>query len=268
MRKTILFIVLAIFCSVGFAQQEKYLVFEFMKVTDNQDADYWETETFWEKIHAERVRNGEIKSWDLWSLKPGGAEQAYQYVTVTIYKDAMSAMEASDIWEAAQRAYPLISDADLEKKIQKGDASRELSKRMYVSIVNGTDDDFKIDLGTVMKMNFLDALPGKLKEYEKAQNEIFLPRSQKLVDKGIMSHWALARVLMPSGSKVKTTHLSFDMFKNFQHYFDSYAMEESVSSDAKTRLKEKEALKLRDLNWTYVGTLVKTTKYIPAISEE
>ncbi|WP_372755883.1 hypothetical protein [Labilibaculum sp.] len=267
MKKLILFIVMAIFCSVSMAQQEKFLVFEFMKVKDNQDANYWETETFWEKIHAERVKNGEIKGWDLWSLKPGGAEQAYQYVTVTIYNDAVSAMEAGDIWEAAKRAYPLISDVDLENIIQKGDESRELSKRMFVSIIAVTDDDFEMELGSVMKMNFMDVLPGKSKEYETAEKNVFLPKFQKLVDKGILGHWALARVLMPSGSKVKTTHLTFDMYDDFKHYFEAYDFEELAILDSKAQLKEDAALKLRDLNWTYVGVLVKTEKFHPTVKK-
>jgi hypothetical protein len=268
MRKMMLFIVLAIFCSTGLAQQEKFLVFEFMKVSDNQDANYWETETFWEKIHAERVKSGEILAWDLWSLKPGGSEQGYQYVTVTTYNNAVSAMGTGDIWEAAKIAYPLISDVDLENLIQQGLSSRELSKRMFMKRVATTKDQFIMELGTVMRMNFMDALPGKLEEYENVEKEFFLPKFQKLVDKGVMSHWALARVLMPSGSKVKTTHLTFDMFKNFQAYFDSYDIEKAVTLDAKTKAKENAALKLRDLNWTYVGTLVKTEKYNPPMEEK
>lgn len=268
MRKLTLLIVMALFCSVGMAQQEKFLVFEFMKVADNQDANYWETETFWEKIHAERVKKGEIKGWDLWSLKPGGAEQGYQYVTVTIYDNAVSAMGGGDIWEAAKIAYPLIADTDLDSIIQQGLTSRELSKRLFLTRIATTKDDFTMELGSVMKMNFMDALPGKYKEYEKAELELFLPLHQQSVDAGIMSHWAVARLLMPSGSKVKTSHLTFDMYKDFQQYFASYGAEEEMEVDPETHKKVEEALKTRDLNWTYVGTMVKTVKYVAPKKEQ
>lgn len=261
MRKIILLIFMAMFCSVSMAQHEKFLVFDFMKVADNQDANYWETETFWEKIHAERLKSGDIKGWDLWSLKPGGAEQGYQYVTVTIYNSAVSAMDPGQIMEAAQRAYPLISDTDLDSIIQEGLKSREMSKRMFVTRIATTDDDFKMELGTVMRMNFMDALPGEYKAYEDTEKEYFLPIHQENVKNGNLGHWALARVLMPSGSKVKTSHLTFDMFKDFKQYFAFYEAEAEMDVDAKTKAKLDEALKTRDLNWTYVGTLVKTVKY-------
>lgn len=268
MRKMILLIIMALFCSVGVAQQEKFLVFEFMRVTDNQDANYWENETFWEKIHAERVRNGELKGWDLWSLKPGGFDQGYQYVTVSIYDNAVSAMGNGNIWEAAKKAYPLIADLDLDSIIQQGLTSRELSKRLFMTRIATTKDNFKMELGSVMRMNFMDALPSKYKEYEKAEIELFMPLHQQTVDNGVMGHWALAKILMPSGSKAKTTHLTFDMFKDFKHYFDSYGAVEAVVVDPKTQVKVDKALKTRDLNWTYVGTLVKTIKYVPPVEKE
>ena len=261
MRKIILLIFMAMFCSVSMAQHEKFLVFDFMKVADNQDSNYWETEAFWEKIHAERLKSGDIKGWDLWSLKPGGAEQGYQYVTVTVYNSAVSAMDPGQIMEAAQKAYPLISDTDLDSVIQEGLKSREMSKRMFVTRIATTDDDFRMDLGTVMRMNFMDALPGEYKAYEQVEKELFLPIHQKHINEKKMSHWALARVLMPSGSRVKTSHLTFDMFKDFKHYFAFYESGIDMQLNAKMQMKVDEAMKIRDLNWTYVGTLVKTVKY-------
>lgn len=260
MKKLLLFVALALFWSVGVAQQEKFLVFDFMKVADNQTDNYWETETFWEKIHAERLKAGEIRAWDLWSLKPGGAEQRYQYVTVTTYDNAVSAMEQGDIWEASKRAYPLLSDVDLDSIIKQGLTSRELSKRLFLTRIATTKDDFVMELGTVMRMNFMDALPGKYKEYEQMEKELFLPLHQQSIDEDNMSHWALAKILMPSGSKVKTSHLTFDMFKDFQHYFTSIGVDETLELDPKMQVKVEKALKTRDLNWTYVGVLVKTVK--------
>jgi hypothetical protein len=40
-----------------------------------------------EKIHDQRVKNGNIIGWDLWSLQPGGEDQGYQYLTVQIFTD-------------------------------------------------------------------------------------------------------------------------------------------------------------------------------------
>lgn len=260
MKKLLLFVAMVLFCGTSMAQQERYLVFEFMKVTNDQEMNYWETETFWEKIHAERVKNGEITGWDLWSLKPGGTEQGYQYVTVTTYNDPVKALSDGDVLIAAKKAYPNMSDEELMKALAEGEKSRELSKRMFLKVVAATKDNFKMEVGTVMRMNFMEAIEGKFDEYEKAEIELFLPMHQKRVEAGTMSHWALARVLMPSGSKVPTTHMTFDMFTGYLHYFDAYGRNEVFNVDAATQMKIDAAIKTRDLNWTYLGTMKKTVK--------
>lgn len=260
MKKLLLFVAMVLFCGTGMAQQEKFLVFEFMKVSNDQEMNYWETETFWEKIHAERVKSGEIQAWDLWSLKPGGTEQGYQYVTVTVYDDPVKALSDRDVWGVAKKAYPKLSEEELTKVLEDGEKSRELSKRIFLKVIKATKDKFKMEVGTVMRMNFMEAIDGKLEEYEKAEIELFLPIHQKRVDAGTMSHWSLARVLMPSGSKVPITHMTFDMFTGYLHYFDAYGRNEVFNVDVATQMKIDEAIKTRDLNWTYLGTLKKTVK--------
>ena len=83
MKKTLLFVAIALLCSNVFSQGNKYLVFEFMKVASDQELSYMETEDFWEKIHTQRVINGNIIGWDLWSLQSGEEGQQFQYLTVS-----------------------------------------------------------------------------------------------------------------------------------------------------------------------------------------
>ncbi|WP_321282204.1 hypothetical protein [Marinifilum fragile] len=260
MRKILLLVTFALLCSIGMAQQERYLVFDFMKVADDMENDYWETETFFEKIHEQRLKDGEILGWDLWSLKPGGSEQGYQYLTVTIYDDPVKAMANGDVFAAAKKAYPNMSDAELKAELKESVGSRELSKRIFMKVIAATKDDFKMDVGTVMRMNFMEAIEGKFDEYEKAEMELFLPIHQKRVDAKTMSHWSLTRVLMPSGSSVRMTHMTFDMFEGYLHYFDAYGRNEVFNVDEETQRKIDEAIKLRDLNWSYIGIMKKTVK--------
>ena len=72
MKKTLLIVALILFTISSFAQDKLFLVFEMMKVDNEQEMAYWETENFWEKIHQQRANNGDIIGWDLWQLSPGG----------------------------------------------------------------------------------------------------------------------------------------------------------------------------------------------------
>ena len=87
MKKLFLFIAIILLSSNVIAQDKLYLVFEFMRVDNEQESDYMETESFWEKIHEQRIKNGDIIGWDLWSLRPGGEDQHFQYLTVNLYND-------------------------------------------------------------------------------------------------------------------------------------------------------------------------------------
>lgn len=110
------------------AQEETYLIFEFMKVDNNQESVYFETEDFWEKIHEQRIASGDITGWDLWQLLPGGEDQGYQYLTVTVFDDPLKMMQAGGgILESAKMAYPDLSDEELNKRMNMSADSRDLA---------------------------------------------------------------------------------------------------------------------------------------------
>lgn len=69
------------------ARDKLYLIFQFMRVDNEQEQAYWETEEFGEKSQEKRVENGNILGWHLWSLQPGGENQGFQYMTVNLYND-------------------------------------------------------------------------------------------------------------------------------------------------------------------------------------
>ncbi|MCB7479809.1 hypothetical protein [Christiangramia sediminis] len=54
MKRSICLLLILLIGSFSYAQNETYLIFEFMKVDNDQEQFYYETEEFWEKIHQER----------------------------------------------------------------------------------------------------------------------------------------------------------------------------------------------------------------------
>ena len=60
MKKSVLLVAIVFLLNNVFSQGNKYLVFEFMKVANDQELSYMETEDFWEKIHTQRIKNGNI----------------------------------------------------------------------------------------------------------------------------------------------------------------------------------------------------------------
>ena len=221
MKKLMLMMAFFLFAVHVNAQDKLYLVFEFMRVDNEQESNYWEVESFWEKIHEQRVKNGDIIGWDLWQLRPGGEDQHYQYMTVNLYDDPVKMMSnAGDFDAALKAAYPDMSEEDLDKMMDKTVKSRDLAVRIYLEHIDGTDDNFEMPLGTMASINFMKVVPGGAATYEKMESEIFKPMHQEAVDNGIRSSWGLLRYMSPYGTDTYATHITVDMYKDFNHYFN------------------------------------------------
>jgi len=133
MKNLLILFALLMVSNLTIAQEKLYLVFEFMKVDNEQEMEYNATEEFWEKIQVQRIKAGDIMGWDLWALSPEGEQQGFQYVTVTVFNDPVKMMDGSSwsqLLDRAKAAYPKMAEADINKKIQHSSATRDLAVRI------------------------------------------------------------------------------------------------------------------------------------------
>jgi hypothetical protein len=260
MKKLLILIALILMGNNGFAQDKLYLIFEFMKVDNEQEQAYSETEAFWEKIQEQRVKNGDILGWDLWSLQPGGENQGYQYLTVNLYNDPVKMMSNAGNFEAALKAaYPGMSEDDLNKKFNNTAKSRDLAVRVYLEQIAATKGNFEMSIGTVAGINLMKVADGDYEKYEKFETEIFQPMHQKEVDAGIRGNWGLMRYMLPVGSDVYASHITVDMYKDYNQLFNGGGTPGSVLSEAQIQ-KIQDGLTSRDLKYKYMATLIRKVR--------
>ena len=260
MKKLVILIALMLLGNNGFAQDKLYLIFEFMKVDNEQEQAYSETEAFWEKIQEQRVKNGDILGWDLWSLQPGGENQGYQYLTVSLYNDPVKMMSGAGDFEAAlNAAYPEMSDAERNEKFNNTAKSRDLAVRIYLEEIATTKGDFEMPLGTVAGINLMKVSDGDYEKYEKLETEIFQPMHQKEVDAGIRGNWGLMRFMLPVGSDVYASHITADMYKDYNQFFNGGAIDGPALSEEQIR-KIQEGIDARDLKFKYMATLIRKVR--------
>lgn len=259
--KRLILITTLILLSVQLTAQDKYyLVFEFMQVDNEQDAAYMETENFWEKIHAQRVKNGDIIGWDLWALQPGGEKQGAQYMVVHVYDDPVKMMSGAGDWNAARKAaYPNMSDEDVTKHMQQDVKNRDLAYILYLEMVAHTKGDFDMPLGTVAAINMMRATDMDFDSYEKAETEVFMPWHQQAVDRGDRGSWELLRIMVPYGSDTYATHITADMYKDYAQMFGPGNPDAPQPTDEQMK-KMQEALKTRDMKSSYVARLIKKVR--------
>ena len=113
-------------------------------------------------------------------------------------------------------------------------------------------------VGTIAAMNMMKVEQGNYEAYEKAENEIFKKDHNEAVKNGNLGSWSLARIMFPYGSDTYASHMTFDMFKDYTQFFNRG--NENVTYSEEEVKKMNEGIALRDMKFTYIGTLVKKVR--------
>ena len=264
MKKVVWITALLLFGFTAHAQDKLYLVFEFMKVDNEQNAAYGETEAFWEKIQQQRVKSGDIIGWDLWSLKPGGEMQDFQYLTVSLYNDPVKMMDGSswtNLGDRAKAAYPNMSEADLMAKINGSSKTRDLAVRIFseeIATTTGSSPGEMV-LGTVAQIDMMKVDMGNYATYEKAEKEVFQPLHQKAVDAGHKTSWGLVRFMNPVGSDTYASHMTVSMFNGYKQALNQNINYSEGVSPATTKLMQ-EGIASRDMKYVYIAELIRMAR--------
>lgn len=259
MRKLVTIVVLAFFTTIVFGQDEKplYLLFEFMHVDEGQGSNYAATEEFWEKVHVQRVKNGDCIGWDLWRLEPSGQEQGAQFMTVSLYNDPVKMMEGGDFLKAWNAAYPNLTESANNAKMAMTAKSRDLTHRVFLQQIDLTNDDFDMPIGTLAVINFMKAKPGKSAAYEKMESEVFKSYHQSDVESGGRASWGMLRNMLGYATEAYASHITVDMYTGYDQFFNG------GSSGPATEAQQKayqEMNTLRDLKSVTHGTLIRKVR--------
>ncbi|WP_297338298.1 hypothetical protein [Algoriphagus sp.] len=258
MKKILFFLVCGLLWStVLSAQQTRYMVFEFIKVQNDQLFDYIEFKDLMENVYRQARNDGQIVGWDFWSLQSGAPNAAFQYIMVTHYNDPvkmMNGLEESQMQEYTKIAYPHLNETQVQKLFQESLSMRDMPMRLYMKEIVSTNDNFQMKPGVLASFDLMKANEGNFDAYETAEMEVFKPIHQRNIEKGLMGHWSLLRTALPLGSEAASTHLTLNMYKDYMQFFNAQAYEDIEQTDEQ-RKKVNEGLNSRDQKWVYLATL-------------
>ncbi len=122
-----------------------------------------------------------------------------------------------------------------------------------------TTGDFDMKVGTLASLDIMKAAEGKSDAYEKAENDIFQPSHQKMVDAGKKGSWGLLKIMLPFGSEAYATHMTVNMYNDYEQYFESWEYDLGTPSESE-RTAIDQGLKSRDMKWVYMATLQKKVR--------
>ncbi len=239
------------------SQEPLYLVFELMKVEEGMGSDYWETENFWEKLHEQRVKDGEIIGWDLWALRPSGTDQGHQFMTVTLFNDPVKMMSGGDFNKTMDGAYPNMSQVDRDSKMEQTAKSRDLAVIVYLQQIASVGGDYEMPLGTIAQINFMKAKPGETSAYEEMESTAFKGMHEQRIAAGGMAMWGLLRNMLGYTTEAYASHITVDMFKDWDQYFNGST---NIQWTPEQQKAYNDITDKRDLKSTVFGTLVKKVR--------
>lgn len=258
MKKIIIFLFFGLFMASGIrAQQTQYMVFDFIKVENDQIFDYIEYKDLMEKVYRQALNDDKIKGWDFWALQSGADQSTFQYITITYYNDPvkmMNGLDESTLIDYTKIAYPHLNDAQVAKLFQNALAIKDTPMRLYMQEIVSTDDNFQMKPGVLASFDLMKAYEGKFQQYEEAETEVFRPIHQSRIEQGLMGHWSFLRTALPLGSEAKSTHLTLNMYKDYMQFFNAQAYED-LNQTAAQQKAVNEGLNSRDQKWVYLATL-------------
>ncbi len=114
-------------------------------------------------------------------------------------------------------------------------------------------------LGTIAGINLMKVTDVNYEAYEKFETEIFQPLAQKEVDAGVRGNWNLMRYLLPTGSDAYATHITADMYKDYNQLFNGgTSVIPELSEDQMKKIQE--GLMTRDMKYKYLATLIRKVR--------
>lgn len=219
--------------------------------------DYLEHKEFLTKIYEQAVKDNEIIGWDLWSLKSGSEPDGFQYITITYYSDPVKMMNGNSpetFFNYAKSAFPDRSEEQISTILTDAIDIRDLAVRSYMMEIARTNDEFEFRPGILASFDLMKAVEDRFEEYERAEQEVFLPIHEKKIKAGLMENWSFLRTAVPTGSEASSTHMTMNVYSNYMQFFNSMEFEDLGAPESQQVAVEK-GLKSRDQKWVYLANL-------------
>ena len=168
-------------------------VVEYMKVKPGDASKYLAVESAWKKIHEARLKAGQIVSWTLYEHMFAGADDPYQYATVTVYKDMAAYENASS--DSVQMiigtsAYPNYKDKDWDNFYEKTGESRVLSQAFVYHMLMGAEGK-PAKPTKYLQLSNMNVKSGGSAAYENLEKTIFKPLHEAAMKTGKMQGWSV-----------------------------------------------------------------------------
>jgi L-rhamnose mutarotase len=221
-------VILCAFPMLSHAQEndpQLFALVECMKVKPENESKYLEVEkNIWKPLHLERTKQGNIVGWFLYKVRFTGTDDAYNYVTVTLFSNLAN---IEDPWKNIDPA-KVLPGKDLDAAMKETGESRDM---VSSSLINrqasvyreGGPGDFKY-----IQLDYMKVEQGKENDYWDAETNIWKPVHQEFIKAGSRVGWSLWGRVFPSGAGLDYQYATVNYMADFSKigvadYNDAFA---------------------------------------------
>lgn len=197
-----------------FAQDQPYIVLEYMKVKPGMNDKYLEAESkFWKPVHQERVKSGDILDWTLLRVQyPSSSNSEYDYVTVTIFEN-YDKMENSMNLNHFKTAHP---SGDMDAMLEQTGNSRSLVKQVVqrgVDYMGAQQENF---IPQYVRVDYMKTPEGAEGTYVDMEKNTWKKLHQVRQKAGKLDAWGLYEVIYPYGSSEAFNYTTANFYSSWK----------------------------------------------------
>jgi len=202
-----------------------YIVYAYMKVAPDKEAEYLKMEQAYKKLHAASQKAGNLYDWGLARIvSPYGANCEYNYVASNVLRGtAQLARYYEGSFDSNWQSLLTKEEIDLVKRT---DQIRTLVKEEVWSKADGVfSDDWQ--KGKIVVFNYFSSPSGKTRaDHEKVEQDIWKPVHAARVKDGKMKAWILFDMEFPFGAEMPYNMATADVYTDMKEYlapwFEAY----------------------------------------------
>ncbi|MBS1747794.1 MAG: hypothetical protein JST21_16640 [Bacteroidetes bacterium] len=215
------------------AQENPFIVLEYMHVKPGNANEYLQIENFWRQIHIARQKKGDIIGWSVWQVEaPYKMDDPYQYVVLTVYphfSNILHPFEGIDI----SKVFPNASKDSLNKMFALTEKARDLIQQDIFAaddhVGNTNGDSINYLMATYVKV-----IPEKEQAFHAFEKDHWKPVVTKVIKGGFANFWWYGSLMFNDGINAPYNHIMVvnwardNMFDN-EPPFDQYRKEDPAA---------------------------------------
>ena len=202
-RRSALLVAL-VFATSTWLQAQIYVV-EYMKVTPGQGENYLKVEKEWAKLHQKRLDMGIINAWSLYQKLMWGANDEYDYATVTQYPN----------WKSYEGAYPEGLEEGFDEEIMEMTGQTRTLVRSEAYVQRSSASNSKPS--PVISIAFMQVAQGMGGDYVEMEDTYFKKFHEGLIEAGARNSWGVYQRISPFGTGNGYNYVAVNGYESLAH---------------------------------------------------